>query len=104
MTENPQKIREKEENKEKLLSTIWQADVLDHCSEESHLSSQDLTQAEINLVTRLRAPKATNQQTITQELKPIAQEIDSRIANTLIKMENNGKAAITVKTTEYTLK
>lgn len=71
MTDNPQAIQEKEENKEKLLSTIWQADVLDHCSEESHLSSQDLTQAEINLVTRLRAPINA---TASQELKPISQE------------------------------
>jgi hypothetical protein len=79
-----------------------QADVLDHCSEESHLSSQDLTQAKINLVTRLRAPNANNQ--TIQTLKPIPQEIDSRIANTLIKMENNGLTAITVKHIEYALK
>jgi integrase len=82
-------------------SSAWQADVLDHSSEESHLSSQVLPQVEINLVARLRP--LTNA-TTDQELKSIPQEIDAKIATTLIKMENNGLTTITVKHIEYALK
>jgi len=78
-------------------SSAWQADVLDHSSQDSLRIDKSRTS-----VTRLRAPNANNQ--TTQELKPIPQEIDSRIASTLIKLENNGLTTITIKTVEYCLK
>jgi integrase len=55
-----------------------------------------------NPITRLRAPNANNQ--TDQELKPIAQDADSRIANTLIKCQNDALTPITVKAIEYSLR
>ena len=79
-------------------SSAWQADVLDHSSGNLH---HDISETPI---TRLRALKPTNQETTTQELKPIAQKIDSRIAHTLIKCQNDALTPITVKAIEYSLK
>ena len=39
-----------------------------------------------------------------QQLKPISQDIEARIANTLIKLQNNGKAQGTLYTVEKTLR
>jgi len=39
-----------------------------------------------------------------QELKPISQQIDAKIANTLIKLQNNGKSQGTIHSTERSLK
>ncbi|HXX87687.1 MAG TPA: hypothetical protein VEH86_04490, partial [Candidatus Acidoferrum sp.] len=50
---------------------------------------------------RLRPPKANM---TLQELKPFSQEVDSRIANTLIKCQNDALTPITVKAIEYSLK
>ena len=77
-------------------SSAWQADVLDHCSRNLH---HDISETPI---TRLRAPNANNQ--ATQELKSIPQDIDSRIANTLIKCQNDALTTITVKAIEYSLR
>jgi len=81
-------------------SSAWQADVLDHSSEDSprvaKLSSQGI------LVARLRPQLST--ETTTQQLKLIPQETDSRIATTLIKSENNALTPTTVKHIEYALR
>jgi integrase len=77
-------------------SSAWQADVLDHCSGNLH---HDISAIPI---TRLRALNANNQ--TIQQLKPIPQEIDSRIANTLIKAQNDALSDITLKSIEYSLK
>jgi hypothetical protein len=64
-------------------SSAWQADVLDQ--------------------TRLR-PLRTEEFSTTQELKPIPEPIDSRIANTLMTVQNNGNALNTVKEIRYRLR
>jgi integrase len=45
-----------------------------------------------------------NQQKTTQQLKPISQDVDAKIAHTLIKMQNNGKAQGTIHSTERSLR
>jgi integrase len=81
-------------------SSAWQADVLDHSRDVSHLSR--VVSGQVNTQTRLR-PHSEGV-VLTSNIKTIPPEIDSRIATTLIKMENNGLTSITVKHIEYSLK
>jgi len=82
-------------------SSAWQADVLDHSSQVSPTTSKIQDE---NSVTRLRAPKDMNQQTTTQELKPIAQDVDARIANTLIRAQNDALKPATIRNIERSLR
>ena len=57
-----------------------------------------------NPITRLRAPKAISTEIIPQELKPIAPDIDARIANTLIKCQADTLTPVTVKAIKNSLR
>jgi len=76
-------------------SSAWQADVLDHSSQEFLRISKNSQRLDYDRM---------NQELTAQQIKLIPQSTDSKIANTLIQMQNDAKAHITIKTTEYTLR